>query len=82
MWACLALYLLAAGSSLRALSTTSPAVVLWFPLALPLLPLVFVRSAILCLWRGGIQWRDTSHSLQELRGGQRLKLTEMITRRS
>jgi len=80
VWAALAVYLAAAASSLRALSTASPAMVLWFPLALPLLPLVFVRSAVLCLWRGGIQWRETAHSLAELRAGQRLRLTEMFGR--
>lgn len=80
VWASLVIYLLAAASSLRALTTASPAVVLWFPLALPLMPLVFVRSAIACLWRGGIEWRGTVYPLAALRAGQRLKLTNLIWR--
>ncbi|KPV43431.1 glycosyltransferase [Alicyclobacillus ferrooxydans] len=48
--------------------------VLWgltLPLAAPVLFFILVRSALLCLRRGGIEWRGTFYSLRDLRKGVR-----------
>ena len=52
-----------------------------FPLTSLLMPLLVLRSGILCLWRRGIFWRGTFYPLTELRQGQRLKSSEFIRRR-
>jgi cellulose synthase/poly-beta-1,6-N-acetylglucosamine synthase-like glycosyltransferase len=40
------------------------------PLAAPILFVILVRSGLLCAVRGGIHWRGTYYSLQELRKNQ------------
>ena len=37
------------------------------PFSLPITVFIFLRSALLCAWRGGIVWRGTFYPLQELR---------------
>ena len=57
------------------------AVALFFPLTSLFLPLLVLRSGILCLWRKGIFWRGTFYPLAELRKGQRLKSSEFLLKR-
>ena len=49
-----------------------------FPLATMVLPLIFLRAAILAKMRGGIDWRGTFYSLTELKINQRMKLCNLI----
>jgi glycosyltransferase involved in cell wall biosynthesis len=39
------------------------------PYVMPALYYAVVRSAVITLWRGGVRWRDTFYSLEELRKG-------------
>ncbi len=39
----------------------------WYPLGALAVLWAMVRSVVLCLWRGGVLWRDTLYPLRELR---------------
>lgn len=75
---CLAIYLMTIRNQLRQLMKVRILSVLLYPISLALLPLIFVRSAILTLWRKGIVWRGTYYSLEELRSQQRMKLANLV----
>lgn len=47
---------------------------LFIPAGQVLISLMMLRSGILCLLRGGIVWRGTRYSIEDLRAGQRVKL--------
>jgi len=51
--------------------------IFFFPLATALLPFVYLRAAFLATMRGGIKWRGTFYSLNDLKQNQRLKLAEL-----
>jgi hypothetical protein len=68
----LVLALLAAAWRLRLGQAVAP--MLLFQAGHFLLSLALLRSGLRCLQRGGIEWRGTRYSLQELRRGQRVKL--------
>ena len=40
---------------------------LLFPVGVLLFAMIQVRTMVLNLWQGGIRWRDTFYSLEELR---------------
>lgn len=48
--------------------------VLLLPVGGLLLGFVLLRSAVVCTWRGGVEWRGTFYPLQDLRTLQRVKL--------
>jgi hypothetical protein len=45
---------------------------LGLPLSALLLSYILVRATVLTLWRGGIYWRGTFYSLEELRSNLRV----------
>jgi glycosyltransferase involved in cell wall biosynthesis len=47
---------------------------LFLQVGLVLISIMLLRSGILCALRGGIIWRGTRYSIDELRAGQRLKV--------
>ncbi len=47
---------------------------LLLPLGVLIFSLFLLRAGIVCLWRGGIRWRDTFYPLAALRAGQRVRL--------
>ena len=49
-----------------------------FPVSFVMLPLIFLRAAILAIKRNGIQWRGTFYSLEELKANQRMKLVNLV----
>jgi glycosyltransferase involved in cell wall biosynthesis len=53
-------------------------VILWLPFAKLLSLFTVWRGAILCIFRGGIYWRETFYSIKELKANQRLKLMNFI----
>jgi hypothetical protein len=75
--ACLAVYLWTTSIVLKKLLTFSPwsilSCILFFPVTLPLLPLIALRSAGLFIYHGGIYWRGAFYARSELIKGQRLK---------
>jgi len=52
--------------------------VLLFPVAIALLPLIFLRAAALAVLRGGIDWRGTFYPLEELKQNQKMKLLSLV----
>ena len=44
------------------------------PAGFILLPVIFINSALHCYKKGGVEWRGTLYSIDELKKGQRLKL--------
>jgi glycosyltransferase involved in cell wall biosynthesis len=52
--------------------------ILFFPFATALLPMIYLRAAILATVRGGIIWRGTHYSLVELKKNQRMKLANLV----
>jgi glycosyltransferase involved in cell wall biosynthesis len=52
--------------------------VLLFPVAIAVLPLIFLRAALLAVGRGGIDWRGTFYPLEELKAHQRMKLANLV----
>ena len=49
-----------------------------FPLAFIGTPLLFMRASLLTKWRGGVRWRGTFYSLNDLRENQRMKLGNLV----
>lgn len=47
---------------------------LLLPLGVAIITVFLLRAGILCLWRGGIRWRETFYPLSQLRAGQRVRL--------
>jgi hypothetical protein len=52
--------------------------VLTFPVAFVVLPLLFLRASLLTIRRGGINWRGTFYKLEELKTNQRMKLANLV----
>lgn len=46
---------------------------LLFPMGMLMFTAMVLRSGFKCLWNGGIDWRGTHYSIDELRAGQRVK---------
>lgn len=46
---------------------------LLFPLGMLMFTAMVLRAGFKCLWNGGIDWRGTHYSIDELRAGQRVK---------
>ena len=76
----LAFYLFASGYSFKRDLNISPLFAFTLPLSFALLPLVFVRSAILTLHQKGTYWRGTFYPLEELKKNQRLKLIDVFVK--
>ncbi len=49
-----------------------------FPIAVLILPVIFVRAATLSVINKGIYWRGTFYSLVELKRNQRMKLANLV----
>lgn len=47
---------------------------LLLPLGVMIFSVFLLRAGIVCLWRGGIRWRDTFYPLAALRAGQLVRL--------
>ncbi len=52
--------------------------IVMFPISFVLLPLIFLRAAILAVKRNGIQWRGTFYSLEDLKANQRMKMINLV----
>lgn len=75
---CLMAYLVAIVSQLKRLMEVRTFGILLFPVAFIVLPWIFLRAAVLTLWRGGVSWRGTFYSLEELKANQRMKLGNLV----
>src|SRR6185312_2055733 len=75
---CLAFYLMTIRWQLQQLMKVKILCILLYPISFALLPLIFIRSAALTLWRRGIIWRGTFYSLKDLRSEQRMKLANLV----
>ena len=49
-----------------------------FPIAVAVLPFIFIRAAALAVLNRGIYWRGTFYSLSELKKNQRMKLANLV----
>ena len=74
----LACYYLAIYLQMRRLMQLNFIQVLLFPVAIAILPIVFLRAAGLAVFRGGIDWRGTFYSLPDLKANQRMKLANLM----
>ena len=74
----LGIYLLTVDIQLKKLMAMNPFSVLLFPISFALLPLIFLRSGILALFRKGIYWRGTFYSLVDLKAKQRMKVGDLL----
>ncbi len=75
---CLFLYLLAVEQQVKSLMRVHLMSIVLFPISFILLPLIFLRAAILALKRKGIQWRGTFYSLEDLKANQRMKMVNLV----
>ena len=67
------LYLVAIRAQLKTILKVPLKAVLLFPISSFFLPLICIRAAILLKWRGGLTWRGTFYSINELKTGQRVR---------
>ena len=81
-WCALLGYIFAIYLQMKNLMHLKVSQVLMFPLAIALLPLIFLRAASLAVFRGGIAWRGTFYPLQDLKDNQRMKLVSLMLSRS
>jgi hypothetical protein len=75
-----ALYLSAVRAQLKTILRIPFRAVLLFPLSSFILPLICIRSALLLVWRGGMTWRGTFYSIDELKRGQRVRPANLVFR--
>ena len=79
---CISLYL---GSTVSTLRRMMPFPLTFWPL-LPIvqfvMPLIAIRSAVLFLWRGGVRWRETFYPKRDLVAHQRLRVFELLRKRT
>jgi len=47
------------------------------PLVFPLLIYALLRSALVTIRQGGVRWRDTFYSLEQLRAGDVIKMKKI-----
>lgn len=73
-----AVYFLSIYFQMRKLLYLNAYLIVLFPLATLVLPLIFIRAAILATVRGGIDWRGTFYSLNDLKLNQRMKLANLV----
>lgn len=74
----LVVYLVAVDAQIKSLMNVKTISIILFPISFVLLPLIFLRSAVLALKRDGIQWRGTFYSLKDLKANQRMKLVNLV----
>ncbi len=77
-FACLFLYMLAVEKQVKSLMRVRLMSIVMFPISFVLLPLIFLRAAILAVKRNGIQWRGTFYSLEDLKANQRMKMINLV----
>ncbi len=75
---CIFLYLLAVEQQIKSLMQVRLMSIVLFPVSFVLLPLIFLRAAILAIKRNGIQWRGTFYSLEDLKANQRMKMVNLV----
>jgi len=74
----LASYLLAIRQQMKKLIRLRFSQICFFPVAIMVMPLVFIRAAVLVALNKGIYWRGTFYSIIELKANQRMKLANLI----
>ncbi len=74
----LAIYMITSGFTAEKTLGLSPWLGFTLPFSFVVLPGIFLRTAILCMKRGGIYWRTTFYPLNVLRAGQRLKTLDFV----
>jgi glycosyltransferase involved in cell wall biosynthesis len=75
---CLGIYLHSIQQQMKNIMALKLWQILLFPIAFITLPFVFLRAAVLAIWRKGIIWRGTFYSLAELKKNQRMKLANLV----
>jgi len=76
--ASLVVYLFAIRAQLVRIMRVRPWTAFVFPLSFVVLPLLFLRAALVTLGRGGVNWRGTFYGLRELKANQRMKLANLV----
>lgn len=75
---CLILYMTEVYLQLKLLMKIRVMSVLLLPVSFALLPLIFLRSAMLTHFKKGVSWRGTFYPLHELKARQRMKLAHLV----
>jgi cellulose synthase/poly-beta-1,6-N-acetylglucosamine synthase-like glycosyltransferase len=71
-------YLFAIRGQLNRIMKVRPWIAFVFPISFVVLPMLFLRAALITLKRGGVDWRGTFYGLEELKANQRMKLANLV----